>query len=457
VSRAPIPIGSFLELLGLRDLSPAQLTLLRAVYSERLSDEERRIFEECTEQEYTARDINEVTAICGARSGKDSRIATPVVLYEAVVRDHSYLHRGERGLVIIVAQDARAGQVAFGYIRAALEGSDVLRRHVVDIRRSEIDLDNAISIAVHPCTYRAARGFTVVAAVCDEVAFWRDENSQNPDREIIRSLRRGMANVPNPKLIKISTPYGRSGVLWDDFQRRHSLPHALVWRAPTWLMNPSISASFLRREEERDPEAYRREYAAEFSDSISSAFNREAVEQCVVVGRFELPPRPGTDYVAGVDPAGGGPDEFSLSIVHWDGGRIVQDCLRAFRSTKPDDLVEEFARLLRRYRVADVVGDRYSGQWVRDAFRKRSITYEVCSMSASEAFLELLPLVLQGSSSIELLDDRVQTAQLLSLERRRGPSGRDILGHPSGGHDDRVNALAIAVTAKSWMYQRDVW
>ena len=83
-------------------------------------------------------------------------------------------------------------------------------------------------IAVYPCSYRAPRGITVLCGIADEVAFWRDENSSNSDVEIIRTMRRGMANVPDAKLVKISTPYAKAGVLWDDFRRRHELPEVLV-------------------------------------------------------------------------------------------------------------------------------------------------------------------------------------------------------------------------------------
>src|SRR5262249_29862628 len=79
---------------------------------------------------------------------------------------------------------------------------------------------------------------------------------------------------------------------------------------------------------------------------------------------------------------------------------------------------------------------------VRQEFRKYGVDYVVSDITASESFLELLPLVNQGN--IELLDDKVQTAQLVALERRRGHSGRDQLGHPQGGHDDRANCVALA-------------
>src|SRR5690606_22126413 len=97
-------------------------------------------------------------------------------------------------------------------------------------------------------------------------------------------------------------------------------------------------------------------------------------------------------YFAGVDPSGGGADEFTLSVAHKEDGKILQDCLRAYRSKRPHDVVEEIVKTLKRYHVTKVVGDRYSGEWVRQAFKDHGIDYEVAGVTASEAFLELLPL-----------------------------------------------------------------
>jgi hypothetical protein len=44
-----------------------------------------------------------------------------------------------------------------------------------------------------------------------------------------------------------------------------------------------------------------------------------------------------------------------------------------------------------------------------------------------------------------LLDDARLIAQLLSLERRTGGSGKDTITHPRGTHDDVANAAAGAL------------
>src|SRR5262249_34141935 len=285
------------QLLNL-SLSSAQRTLLKSFYGEPLSDEEAAIFRQCVERDYECREYCELTCIAGARSGKDSRIAADNALYERFCLDHSYLHTGERWFVVIIAQDQRGGQIAFNYLKAAIESSDLLSSHVREARKTEIELDNRITVAVYPCSYRAPRGITVVCGVADELAFWRDENYANPDREILRSIARGMANVPDAKLVKISTPYGKHGVLYEDFVRRHELRDALVWKAPTHLMNPAISTQFLDRERQKDPIAFSREYEAEFADDTSGFIQRAALEAAMIRGRFEIAPNSRISYVA---------------------------------------------------------------------------------------------------------------------------------------------------------------
>src|SRR5262249_389692 len=106
------------QLLGLA-ISPAQEALLRAIYALPMSEEGLGLYRACTGPETPpTAPVGEVTVVAGARSGKDSRIAGPVVCYEAIFGGHErHLARGERGVVALVAQDQRATRIAFSYIQ----------------------------------------------------------------------------------------------------------------------------------------------------------------------------------------------------------------------------------------------------------------------------------------------------------------------------------------------------
>jgi hypothetical protein len=425
------------------DLSPYQETALRLLYGLPLNLEQRGIAEAMLSREITTqREYSEASFICGRRGGKSDKVAANTGVYEATTGGHErFLAPGERGHIVLIAQDMRAARVDYRYILAKLENSPLLSQLIQEVRKEEIGLKNRITISIFPCSFRATRGFSIPVAILDELAFFRVEGV-NVDKEIVDAIRPAMATFPRAKLIKISSPYAKAGELYRDYVTRGNRPELLCLQAASWEMNPSIPQTFLDAERERDPEMFDREYGAKFTDTISSAFTREAVEACVIAGRFELPYREGCCYRVGVDPSGGGQDEFTLSIGHRENERIVQDCLRGYKATKPKDVVGELAAVLKSYHVSTVVGDKYAGQWVADAFRECGISYHFAERTASEAFLELLPLINQGG--IELLDDKKQSAQLISLERRKGRTGKDSVGHPQGGHDDRANALALA-------------
>jgi hypothetical protein len=391
--RAPRDVPSIVEfckdnqLLGLT-LSAAQETLLRAIYGLPLDGDQRDLWRQCTGRAtYPGSTFAEVTVVAGARSGKDSRIAAPVVCYEAVFGGHEQrLARGERGVIPLVAQDARATKVAFGYVRNYLTNSPLLVSMVAEALTNEVSLANGISIVCFPCTQGSLRSWSIPAAVMDEVAFFRFEGAANSDTEVQTSIRRGMVGFADTRLDKISTPYLKGGLLHEDFKRAFGQddPDLLVWRAPTLLMNPSIRAGRLERERRLDPVRFAREYEAEFADDLDAFLAGTWIDTAVIHSRHRLPPRTDCWYAAAVDPMGGGQDSFTLSIVHLEAAgaeiRVVQDLAAGWsnRRTATVDLegvVRECAALVKLYGCAVVMGDSYAKQWVIQAFAREGVAY----------------------------------------------------------------------------------
>ena len=274
-------------------MSAAQTAYIRALYGLPLSPIKLAIYSLATgNAEYFPREYRESTAICGRRSGKSSKIAANVAVYEACFRTHA-LAPGEKGWVVVLAATRRQAAVCFDYIRARIEGSPTLRQMLAgDPRADELDLTNAISIGVWACNFRRIRGLSIVCAICDEMAFWHDDlTNANPASEVLRAVRPGMANLPQAKLIKISSPFAKQGVVWEDWRDREKHPEMLVWKLDTRTMNPSLDAAFLDEEERGDPESYAREYGSIFYESASAFLSADAVEAAIQRGRYELPPR----------------------------------------------------------------------------------------------------------------------------------------------------------------------
>ena len=193
---------------------------------------------------------------------------------------------------------------------------------------------------------------------------------------------------------------------------------------------------------ERDPASAAAEFLAQFRKDLEAFVSIEAVRGCTV-GILEIPPQRGIDYSAFTDPSGGSSDSFTLAIGHFDHGKqtVITDCLREVKPPfSPEQVVAEFSKLLRTYRVNKVISDRYAGVWVTEQFSRFNILCEQSARPKSELYLDLLPLI--NSRRIQLLDNPKLIAQLTGLERRTARGGKDSIDHGPGGHDDLSNCVA---------------
>lgn len=120
------------------------------------------------------------------------------------------------------------------------------------------------------------------------------------------------------------------------------------------------------------------------------------------------------------------------------------DVCRAWRPPfNPSGVIAEIAELLLRYGLRTTRGDRYAPGFVAEGFRRHGVGYEPSDQDKSLLLLDLLPALNAGR--VMVLDAPDLLRELRALERRRGPSGRDRVTHPPGGHDDLANAAAGAL------------
>jgi hypothetical protein len=425
-------------------------TLLAALYALPPAPGDLERFRELTGRKtWPAHPYSEAWFVIGRRAGK-SRIAALLAVFTCCFREwRSVLSPGERGTFMVLAADRRQARVVFRYVAAFVDQIPMLAAMVEKRTAEAIYFTNGTVVEVHTVSFRSVRGYTLLGVVCDEIAFWRSEESANPDAEVLAALRPGMATVPGALLLGISSPYARRGELWHAHRRHYGqdASEVLVVQAPTRALNPTVPARVIERAYQEDPASAAAEYGAEFRVDVEGFLTREAVEGAVVPGRRELPPLPGVRYRAFVDPSGGSSDSMTLAISHQEGDQVVLDCIRERRPPfSPEDVVQEFAEVLRTYRVRKVVGDRYAGEWPRERFRAAGIEYEPSASPKSDLYRELLPAVNAGR--VELLDSPRLVAQLVGLERRTARGGRDSIDHAPGAHDDLANAVAGALVRR---------
>ncbi len=417
---------------------------LTALFGLPLSDEQFASFQHHTQRTNApTKPFKEACLICGRRSGK-SRILALIAVYLACFRDYRpYVAPGEAPTIAVIAADRKQARVILGYALGLLRSVALLEPMIQDSMVESIKLTNGVVIEVHTGHIGTPRGRTFAAVLCDEIAFWQDDNSANPDAEVIASVRPALATIPGSILLMASSPYARRGVLYDTFKRHFGRDNSrtLVWRGASHEMNLALDYGVIEEALEEDPDSAKAEYLAEFRNDIASFVSREAVEACIAPNRRELPFDSHHTYFAFVDPSGGSGDAMTLAIGHRVDSRGVLDAVREVRPPfSPEAVVSEFGALLRTYGISTVKGDRYAGEWPRERFRVHGITYKTADRTKSEYYQNLLPLL--NSGNVELLDIPRLGSQLSGLERRTSRGGRDSIDHAPGAHDDIANAVA---------------
>lgn len=372
-------------------------------------------------------------------------MASAVAVYMALFGGfEKQLSPGERGYIFLISTDRDQSRILLNYIKAYLQK---FKQHLKEEKQYEIELENNITIAVRSCNFRGTRGYTNIAVIADELAFWRDSNSANPASQVIASLRPGMATVKGSLLLGLSSPYSANGFLyeqWKKYKDGHN-PKIKVWKRPSIEMNPSLDPDFIEEEIKKDVAAGLSEWKALWRKGISQFLDISLLDDSIQDITIR-PVRKGIRYHAFIDPSSGqGSDSMTISIAHKKDDVVFQDFIQEIKPPfSPKSVVKRFAEILRNYRCDSVTSDKYSLGWVQDSFADEGITIKYSEWSTSELYLKAETLFTM--KRVRLLKNEKQRAQWLGLERhtRRGRHG-DLVTHMKGEHDDVSNACAGAL------------
>jgi hypothetical protein len=420
--------------------------VLKGAFALPMTDSELEFFRTVAERDPPLKRVRELWIVAGRRAGKDS-VASMCLAHAGAMFDQQHrLRPGERALTACLAYDRDQAKIIHSYARGYFNESALLNQLVeADDRASDFQLSTRVDVAVLTNSFRAVRGRPILLAVMDELSVWRDENSQNPDQEIYRALLPGLASVDG-MLIGISSPYRKSGLLWDKFRKHFGQPSddVLVIRAPTRTLNPTIPQEIIDQAIAEDPAAAKAEWLAEFRDDIAGWLAGEVIESAVDSGVTVRPPGYSFEYVGFVDPSGGSRDSFTAAVAHMEDDVAILDALLEITPPfNPASATKQIADLLKSYKLGDCIGDRYAAAWVTSEFERCGIRYKHSERDRSAIYQDTLPLF--TSARARLLDNRRLVSQFAGLERKTSSMGKDRIDHGPGGHDDLCNAAAGAL------------
>jgi hypothetical protein len=425
----------------------AWMVFLAALFALPMTPAQLELYRQCTGRSSPpATPFTEAWLCIGRRGGK-SFILALIAVFLACFRDwRPYLGPGEIGTIMIIAGDRKQARVILRFCRGLLKSVPMLRRQIESETDESITLRNSIVIEVHTARIASPRGYTCVAVLLDELAYWpSDDAAANPDVEILAAVKPTMATIPNAMLLCASSPYSRKGALYDAYRKHWAQDDSevLVWQASTRTMNSSVPQSYIDRHMAEDPARASAEYLAQFRSDLEQYVSREVVEECVI-DAHERAPDPRETYVGFVDPASGsGSDSFVAAVGHVNRAKqtIIIDAMREYRPPfSPEAVTSEVSKFLRSYRISSVISDHWGGNYVIEQFAKFNIRCEQCANPKSLLYQDTLPLL--NSRRLELINNERLINQLLALERRQARGGRPNIDHPPGAHDDLINAVA---------------
>ncbi len=303
-----------------------------------------------------------------------------------------------------------------------------------------------------------------------------DERAFVPDEAVERALLPMLATVPNGggQLVAISSPNGKRGGFYKQFLRgeaegRIGIGTHRAVRLPS-SQNPLVDTAFLdEMRETMSASAFRAEFEAEFVDSAGAVFPDDDLRAAVCDDDYGATPLWGTTYVAGVD--------FGRRA-DWT---VVVVCAVTYTKSASGD-AKEARPGLRVVALQRLRGLTWSTQVERVAeiLQAWNVQTAVCDQTGvGDAVTEELQRALQKARSRTRVDGFTFTSAskagiidrlslLLSQHRMQFPPHPDLLGElshftatplasgngerleaASGGHDDCVCALALAVHAGS--------
>src|SRR5262249_47780800 len=133
--------------------------------------------------------------------------------------------------------------------------------------------------------FRTVRGYTLLAAIVDELAFYgiEAEGKVRSDTELVRAIKPALATVGG-RFIGITSPYARKGFCWNQYRKHfgNDQGSTLIVSCPSRTLNPCLPQSVVDEAMADDMAAAKSEYLGEFRDDVGIFIPRELVEALVV-------------------------------------------------------------------------------------------------------------------------------------------------------------------------------
>lgn len=263
----------------------------------------------------------------------------------------------------------------------------------------------SVRVSFAACNAKSLRGSGNVLIILDEVAHFLEQGGSSAE-EVYTALSPsnaaftpkdefglpidGDSTQSHGRIIMISSPLGKQGLFYLKFKQAmeggDSSSNMLAVQAPTWEVNPTISASVFKEEYAFDPRKFAVEFGAEFSDrTLGWLEDPQDLLDCI---DKSLRPRSRGQarqaYFVGFD-LGLVNDASAVAISHIDPeGRIVVDYVGKMKAGEGEhadkdrlefeDVAHWLYILSRRFRFYKGLFDQWGAIPLEQALAKKGVT-----------------------------------------------------------------------------------
>ncbi len=248
------------------------------------------------------------------------------------------------------------------------------------------------------------------------------------------------------RVVNISTPMGKSGILWRLYNTAARLPSILLYQRPTWEMNPNYpkGCQYLKNEESKNPRTFNREFGAQFDEAVDAMFPLELVDRCT-----EGSPQPfnrNINYAGAMDTSKK-KDAFAFCLGHMHNGNVHIDQVRYWIPKEGrldwNTVKRDIDTLCHAYGVEQLLHDGYEGEAVKLYFGDYALEETVFTQPYKmKIYSNLEELMYQGREYYP--DDERLKKEMKALQKKWNGENFSV-HHPNDGpvrNDDGPDVVA---------------
>lgn len=349
--------------------------------------------------------------------------------------------------ILITAKAQRQSMELFNQVKKEMRISDISNADwgVEKDTRTEIHFENGSRIVCLPVGRDGSniRGYGTDLVIVDEAAFVKDE--------IFQEVLSPMLAVGDNEFILLSTPFGKKGFLYRKFDKDDDW---YTKQVPT-SANPKVEDKFVKEQKQQlTATQFKQEILGQFVESSDSFFQREELLNCTTDKTVD---RKNDITFMGVDLAAQGRDS-SVYVCIDDDGNVFH--IEHKEEAPMTDAMGRIRELDAIYNFSKVVVDSTGlGEGVVDQVKEdlgRKVEGFKFTNDKKQSLYNTLKNAFQNSElkfyyipGKNDLPGNKMFNQCLELTYSYTRTGKVRIEHPSGGHDDFSDALALAQWARS--------